>query len=152
MLMHFHLGESSVYIAWNKTVLDKHIAFSWLSMVTAWVVSNAREPFLGVWWCPFKKKKKLTWSSSVAASAIMSTMMLPTATVNSQPACSTDFILLGACGAQGMTAFRKNLKTVENVYYVFFFFKKTFWGQTWDFSCEVVNFPVRFSPLWQIEQ
>lgn len=35
MLMHFHLGESSVYIAWNKTVLDKHIAFSWLSMVTA---------------------------------------------------------------------------------------------------------------------
>lgn len=51
----------------------------------------------------------------------MSTMMLPTATVNSQPACSTDFILLGACGAQGMTAFRKNLKTVENVYYVLFF-------------------------------
>lgn len=58
MLMHFHLGKSSVYIAWTKTVLDKHIAFSWLSMVTAWVVSNAWEPLLGVWWCQFKKKKK----------------------------------------------------------------------------------------------
>lgn len=38
----------------------------------------------------------LTWSFSVAASATISTMMLPTATVNSQPACSTDFMLLGA--------------------------------------------------------
>lgn len=40
----------------------------------------------------------LTWSSRVAASATMSTMMFPNATVRSQPACSTAFMLLGAWG------------------------------------------------------
>lgn len=39
---------------------------------------------------------KLTFSGSFAISATISTMKLPTATVNSQPACSTAFMLLGA--------------------------------------------------------
>lgn len=49
---------------------------------------------------PMVKYNPPTWSGSVAASATMSTMMFPTATVNSQPACSTDFMLLGAWRAK----------------------------------------------------
>ncbi len=60
-----------------------------------------RMPTVSDIWLGFRQKKKqqfmwYTWSGSEPASATISTMMFPTATVNSQPAWRTDFILLGA--------------------------------------------------------
>lgn len=46
-------------------------------------------------WCD-RNTLKLTCLGSFAISATISTMKLPTATVSSQPACSTAFMLLGA--------------------------------------------------------